>query len=306
MNNIILTVPEEAGGLRLDKWLTSQIEDLTRTAVQNLVESGEVLVNGKTVAKNYKQKAGDVVEINIPEPVELNTEPENIPLDIIYEDSSLLVVNKPKGMVVHPAAGHYSGTLVNALMYHCKDNLSGINGVSRPGIVHRIDMNTTGVLVTCKNDFAHSRIAAQLAVHDITRKYNAIVWNPFSVESGTVDAPLARSRKDRKKVAIDQSGRRAVTHYRVLENFKQFAHVECQLETGRTHQIRVHMSSIGHPLLGDDVYGSGKSPYNITGQALHARVLGFVHPRTGKYMEFEAPLPDYFQKILNDLESNGR
>ena len=245
--------------------------------------------------------ASTVPECKTPE-----IEPENIPLDIIYEDDDIIVVNKPKGMVVHPAAGHYSGTLVNALMYHCKDNLSGINGVSRPGIVHRIDMNTTGVLVTCKNDFAHSRIAAQLAVHDITRKYNAIVWNPFSVESGTVDAPLARSRKDRKKVAIDQSGRRAVTHYRVLKNFKQFAHVECQLETGRTHQIRVHMSSIGHPLLGDDVYGSGKSPYNITGQALHARVLGFVHPRTGKYMEFEAPLPDYFQKILNDLESNGR
>ena len=253
-----------------------------------IIDSGVDYTNGIKVAERY------------------NLVPGEEDINIIYEDDDIIVVNKPKGMVVHPAADHYSGTLVNALMYHCKDNLSGINGVSRPGIVHRIDMNTTGVLVTCKNDFAHSRIAAQLAVHDITRKYNAIVWNPFSVESGTVDAPLARSRKDRKKVAIDQSGRRAVTHYRVLENFKQFAHIECQLETGRTHQIRVHMSSIGHPLLGDDVYGSGKSPYNITGQALHARVLGFVHPRTGKYMEFEAPLPDYFQKILNDLESNGR
>lgn len=303
---LILNVDEAADGVRIDKFLSDTLTEYSRSFIQKIIKDELVLANDKHVKNNYKVAAGDVLNITVPECKTPEIEPENIPLDIIYEDDDIIVVNKPKGMVVHPAAGHYSGTLVNALMYHCKDNLSGINGVSRPGIVHRIDMNTTGVLVTCKNDFAHSRIAAQLAVHDITRKYNAIVWNPFSVESGTVDAPLARSRKDRKKVAIDQSGRRAVTHYRVLENFKQFAHVECQLETGRTHQIRVHMSSIGHPLLGDDVYGSGKSPYNITGQALHARVLGFVHPRTGKYMEFEAPLPDYFQKILNDLESNGR
>ena len=300
-----LTV-ESAAGQRIDKYLSEQLADLSRSYLQKLLKDGGVEVNGKTVKSNYRLAEGDRICLEVPEAVEPEIEAEPMDLDILYEDKDIILINKPKGMVVHPAAGHYSGTLVNALMYHCKDNLSGINGVSRPGIVHRIDMNTTGVLVTCKNDFAHSRIAAQLAVHDITRKYNAIVWNPFSVESGTVDAPLARSRKDRKKVAIDQSGRRAVTHYRVLENFKQFAHIECQLETGRTHQIRVHMSSIGHPLLGDDVYGSGKSPYNITGQALHARVLGFVHPRTGKYMEFEAPLPDYFQKILNDLESNGR
>ena len=306
MSDFFFRIDSDFSGERIDKTLSDLCSDFTRSHIQHIIDDGEVKVNGKPVSKSFRVSIGDEISFSMPELKTIEAKPENIPLDIFYEDDDLLVVNKPRGMVVHPAAGHYSGTLVNALMYHCKDNLSGINGVSRPGIVHRIDMNTTGVLVTCKNDFAHSRIAAQLAVHDITRKYNAIVWNPFSVESGTVDAPLARSRKDRKKVAIDQSGRRAVTHYRVLENFKQFAHVECQLETGRTHQIRVHMSSIGHPLLGDDVYGSGKSPYNITGQALHARVLGFVHPRTGKYMEFEAPLPDYFQKILNDLESNGR
>ena len=306
MQELILLPEEESIGERADKYLAVQLPQYSRSFFQKLFKDDQIQIQNTPIKASYRITGEEEIALTIPDAQKPDIVPENIPLDILYEDQDLLVVNKPKGMVVHPAHGHYSGTLVNALMYHCKDNLSGINGVSRPGIVHRIDMNTTGVLVTCKNDFAHSRIAAQLAVHDITRKYNAIVWNPFSVESGTVDAPLARSRKDRKKVAIDQSGRRAVTHYRVLENFKQFAHVECQLETGRTHQIRVHMSSIGHPLLGDDVYGSGKSPYNITGQALHARVLGFVHPRTGKYMEFEAPLPDYFQKILNDLESNGR
>ena len=306
MKKLCLQADASAEGQRIDKYLAVELSDYSRSFLQKQLKEGNVTIGEKAVKSSYQLSEEEEITVLIPDNKEPDIEPENIPLSILYEDEQLLVVDKPKGMVVHPSAGHYSGTLVNALMYHCKDNLSGINGVSRPGIVHRIDMNTTGVLVTCKNDFAHNRIAAQLAVHDITRKYNAIVWNPFSVESGTVDAPLARSRKDRKKVAIDQSGKRAVTHYRVLENFKQFAHVECQLETGRTHQIRVHMSSIGHPLLGDDVYGSGKSPYNITGQALHARVLGFVHPRTGKYMEFEAPLPDYFQKILNDLESNGR
>ena len=300
-----LVLGEEEGD-RLDVYLSSQLGEMSRSYIQKIIKDKKVKVNGKIEKAKYAVKEDDSVVIEIPAPKLLEVIPQDIPIDIVYEDDDLLIVNKPQDMVVHPAPGNYENTLVNAILYHCKDNLSSINGVIRPGIVHRIDMNTTGVLVTCKNDFAHSRIAAQLAVHDITRKYNAIVWNPFSVESGTVDAPLARSRKDRKKVAIDQSGRRAVTHYRVLKNFKQFAHVECQLETGRTHQIRVHMSSIGHPLLGDDVYGNGKSPYNITGQALHARVLGFVHPRTGKYMEFEAPLPDYFQKILNDLESNGR
>ena len=293
----------ETSGARLDKFISDSNIDLSRSAAVNLIENGAVLVNGLIVSKKYKLSQGDVVVVNVPDPMPYEAKAENIPLDIIYEDDDIIVVNKPKGMVVHPAAGHYSGTLVNALMYHCKDNLSGINGVSRPGIVHRIDMNTTGVLVTCKNDFAHSRIAAQLAVHDITRKYNAIVWNPFSVESGTVDAPLARSRKDRKKVAIDQSGRRAVTHYRVLENFKQFAHVECQLETGRTHQIRVHMASIMHPLLGDELYGPKpqKMFEKLQGQTLHAKILGFQHPVTNQYIEVESPLPQYFVELLKNL-----
>ena len=210
-------------------------------------------------------------------------------------------------MVVHPAAGHYTHTLVNALMYHCKDNLSGINGILRPGIVHRIDMNTTGVLVVCKNDYAHNKIAQQLAVHSITRKYNAICYNSFKDESGTVDAPIGRSKINRKKMAVDtENGRRAVTHYKVLENLGKFSYIECQLETGRTHQIRVHMSSIGHPLLGDDVYCNAKSPYNLSGQTLHARVLGFIHPRSNEYVEFEAPLPDYFQRVLLDLKKNNK
>ena len=302
MNNIILTVPEEAGGLRLDKWLTSQIEDLTRTAVQNLVESGEVLVNGKTVAKNYKQKAGDVVEINIPEPVELNTEPENIPLDIIYEDSSLLVVNKPKGMVVHPSAGHYTGTLVNAIMYHCRDSLSGINGEIRPGIVHRIDMDTTGSLIVCKNDESHVFIAEQIKEHSVNRRYRGIVYGVVKEEEGTVNAPIGRHPIERKKMAINEkNGKPAITHYKVLERFERYTYMEFKLETGRTHQIRVHMASIGHPLLGDTLYSSGRSPYKLQGQTLHAMTIGFIHPRTREYMEVTAPLPEYFEKILKDL-----
>ena len=217
----------------------------------------------------------------------------------------MILIDKPKGMVVHPAAGHYSGTLVNALMYHCRDNLSGINGVLRPGIVHRIDMNTTGVLVACKNDYAHNFIAEQLSVHSITRKYYAIVLNGFNTEDGVVDAPIGRNPSDRKKMAIDKkNGKRAVTHYKVLEQFGKYSYIECQLETGRTHQIRVHMSSIGHPLLGDDVYGSGKSPFNLTGQTLHAGVLGFIHPSTKEYVEYSAPLPEYFQKVLDKLRGN--
>jgi 23S rRNA pseudouridine1911/1915/1917 synthase len=302
MNNIILTVPEEASGLRLDKWLTSQIEDLTRTAVQNLVESGGVLVNGKTVAKNYKQKAGDVVEINIPKPVELNTESENIPLDIIYEDSSLLVVNKPKGMVVHPAPGNYSGTLVNALLYHCGDSLSGINGVIRPGIVHRIDKNTSGLLIVAKTDNAHKFLAEQIKVHSFTREYECIACGRFKETEGTVDAPIGRNPTDRKKMAInEQNGKRAVTHFKVLKRFRQFTYIECELETGRTHQIRVHMASLQHPLLGDSVYGPAKSPYKLQGQTLHAMTIGFIHPSTGGYMEFSAPLPAYFEELLHKL-----
>lgn len=287
---------------RIDKYLSEELEGCSRSFVQKMIKDGLVCVNGRTVKANYKLGNEDVIDVTVPELTVPEIEAENIPLDILYEDEDIIIINKPKGMVVHPAAGHYTGTLVNALMYHCKDQLSGINGVMRPGIVHRIDMNTTGVIVACKSDFAHNSIAQQLSVHSITRKYCAIVHNAFSSEEGTVDAPIGRHPVERKKMAIDKkNGRRAVTHYRVLENFGKYALVECQLETGRTHQIRVHMASIGHPLLGDDVYSSAKSPYNLTGQTLHARVLGFIHPRTSKYMEFEAPIPEYFENVLRDL-----
>lgn len=291
-------------GMRVDKYLSDEFEEYSRSFLQKLIKEERVLVNGQAVKSNYRISHQDVLEIIIPALIEPEIQAQNIPLDILYEDSDIIVINKPKGMVVHPAAGHYNDTLVNALMYHCRDNLSGINGVLRPGIVHRIDMNTTGVLVACKNDSAHNLIAQQLAVHSITRKYEAIVLNAFRETTGTVDAPIGRHQTDRKKMAIDKArGRRAVTHYRVIENYRQFAHLECQLETGRTHQIRVHMASIGHPLLGDDVYSAAKSPYKLQGQTLHAKILGFIHPRTGRYMEFEAPLPEYFQKILVDLRN---
>ena len=301
---IIKNVEPEYNGQRIDKFLSETLPEYSRSFIQKVVKDGGVLVDEKCVKSNYKLSAVQILKLNVPELVEPDIVPEDIPLDILYEDDDIIVVNKPKGMVVHPAAGHYTGTLVNALMYHCRDNLSGINGVTRPGIVHRIDMNTTGVLVACKNDAAHIFLSEQLAVHSITRKYNAIVHNSFKENSGTVDAPIGRHHIDRKKMAIDyKNGRNAVTHYSVISNYGKYAYIECQLETGRTHQIRVHMSSIGHPLLGDDVYGSGKSPYRLEGQTLHARVLGFVHPSTGKYMEFEAPLPDYFKEIIVDLEN---
>lgn len=301
---IIKNVEPEYNGQRIDKFLSETLPEYSRSFIQKVVKDGGVLVDEKCVKSNYKLSSGQILKLNVPELVEPDIVPEDIPLDILYEDDDIIVVNKPKGMVVHPAAGHYTGTLVNALMYHCRDNLSGINGVTRPGIVHRIDMNTTGVLVACKNDAAHVFLSEQLAVHSITRKYNAIVHNSFKENSGTVDAPIGRHHIDRKKMAIDyKNGRNAVTHYSVISNYGKYAYIECQLETGRTHQIRVHMSSIGHPLLGDDVYGSGKSPYRLEGQTLHARVLGFVHPSTGKYMEFEAPLPDYFKEIIVDLEN---
>ena len=295
-------VTEELAGDRIDKFISGQCEELSRSYIQKLLKSGEVYVGQKAVKPSYKVTEGDMISFEVPEAVELEIVPEDIPLDIVYEDHDVILVNKPKGMVVHPAAGHYTGTLVNALMFHCKDDLSGINGVLRPGIVHRIDMDTTGILIVCKNDLSHTSIAEQLKEHSITRRYQAIVHGVLKDDEGTIDAPVGRHPQDRKKMCINhQNGKHAVTHYRVLNRFKNFTHIECRLETGRTHQIRVHMASLNHPLLGDAVYGPAKCPYKLQGQTLHAGILGFVHPRTGEYMEFEAPLPEYFQKLLNIL-----
>lgn len=296
-------VSEEQADVRIDRYLSEACEELSRSYIQKLLKSGDVLVNEKPVKASYKVESGDKIELEVPEAVEPEIEAEEMDLDILYEDEDVILINKPKGMVVHPAAGHYSGTLVNGLMAHCKDQLSGINGVMRPGIVHRIDMDTTGVLIVCKNDFAHNSIAAQLKEHSITRKYRAIVHGVIKEDEGTIDAPIGRHPVERKKMSINEKqGRRAVTHYRVLERFQKFTYIECQLETGRTHQIRVHMASIHHPLLGDTVYGPEKCPYPLQGQTLHAGVLGFIHPRTGEYLEFSAPLPEYFQKLLRKFE----
>ena len=300
MEKLFFTI--EKGGERIDKYLSEQLEDMTRSHIQKLIKENMVRVNGMTVKSNFKLSASDQIEVEIPELKEPDILPENIPLDILYEDQDILVVNKPKGMVVHPAPGHYTGTLVNAIMYHCKDNLSGINGVMRPGIVHRIDMDTTGSLLICKNDRAHQALAEQLKEHSITRKYHAIVHGRLKEDEGTIDKPIGRHPIDRKKMSVHcTNGREAVTHYRVLKRFQQFTYIECQLETGRTHQIRVHMSSIGHPILGDQVYGPAKCPYKLQGQTLHAKVLGITHPTTGEYMEFDVPLPDYFQGLLEKM-----
>jgi 23S rRNA pseudouridine1911/1915/1917 synthase len=289
-------------GVRLDRWLSEQIPELSRAYVQKLIDDGTVLQNGKTTKSSSKVCAGDRIEIEIPESTVPDIVPEDIPLDIVYEDSDVIVVNKPKGMVVHPAAGHYTGTLVNALMYHCGDSLSGINGVSRPGIVHRIDRDTTGLIIACKNDHAHIKISEQLKAHTITRRYRAIVTGILKDDDGTITGNIARHKTDRKKMSVvSVGGREAITHYHVIERLKKHTYVECRLETGRTHQIRVHMANIGHPLLGDTVYGSAKDPYGLEGQCLHAMVLGFIHPSTGEYMEFSAPLPEYFTHLLETL-----
>lgn len=297
------TITNEQENLRIDKYLAQTVPDISRSYLQKLVADGQVLVNGVPVKTSYKLKSGDVVQVTIPEPEVLQIIPEDIPLDILYEDADILIVNKPKGMVVHPAAGHTTGTLVNAVMYHCKDELSSINGVLRPGIVHRIDMDTTGVLVVCKNDMAHQSLAEQLKVHSITRIYYAIVYDNLTEEEGTIHKPIGRHPTNRKKQAVNvKNGRDAITHYRVLERLQgKYTLVECRLETGRTHQIRVHMASIHHPLLGDTLYGPAKDPFHLQGQTLHAGVLGFVHPRTGQYVEFRAELPEYFQELLNRL-----
>ena len=300
-----IEIEEEFDDIRVDKVLSAYLSDLSRTYIQKLIESGNVTLAGKTLKANFKVATGQEIEVLLPEPETLRVEPENIPLDILYEDSDVIVVNKPKNMVVHPAAGHYSGTLVNALLYHCKDSLSGINGIMRPGIVHRIDKDTTGALVVCKNDIAHQCLAAQLKEHSITRKYEAIVYNAFKDTEGRVEGPIGRHPTERTKMAINhKKGKDAVTNYRVLENLNgKYAHIECRLETGRTHQIRVHMTSLNHPLLGDTVYGPAKDSFGLQGQTLHARILGFIHPTTKEYMEFEAPLPEYFTKLLQKLRN---
>lgn len=302
MSQIRLEAEESYMDERLDKFLSAVLPDQSRSYLQKIIKDGSVLVNGKAQKASYRMEDQDEVLVDLPELKEPEIEAENIPLDILYEDDDLLMVNKPKGMVVHPSAGHLTGTLVNAVMYHCKDCLSGINGVMRPGIVHRIDMDTTGVLVICKNDKAHNHVAAQLKEHSITRKYRAIVHGVIKEEEGTVDASIGRHPVERKKMAAGvKNGKRAVTHYRVLQRFRNHTYIECQLETGRTHQIRVHMASIGHPLLGDTVYGPAKNPLHLQGQTLHAQVLGLIHPSTGEYLEVEAPLPEYFEKLLKSL-----
>lgn len=296
----------DMAGIRIDKYLTESLSGFTRSALAKLIEDENVLVNGKAVSKNYKLRLNDNITVFVPDAVPLETEPENIPIDIIYEDDDLLVVNKPKGMVVHPAAGNYNGTLVNALLYHCKDSLSGINGVIRPGIVHRIDKDTSGLLIVAKNDTAHLDLAQQIKEHSFHRAYQAVAYGNFKDDSGTVHQPIGRSPKDRKKMAVtDKNSKDAITHYEVLKRYGNFTHIRCVLETGRTHQIRVHMSYIGHPLAGDSVYGPKKVITSLNGQCLHAGEIGFVHPRTKEYIEFKSPLPDYFIKFINTLENKS-
>ena len=304
MNEIVFDILPEMEDERIDKCISGYMEALSRSYVQKVIKDGNVSVNDTVVKANYRVKADDRVRVIITESVEPDIPAQDIPLDILYEDQDILIVNKPKNMVVHPAPGHYEGTLVNAVMYHCKGELSGINGVLRPGIVHRIDKDTTGSIIVCKNDEAHNAVAELLKTHDITRKYRAIVYGNMKDEQGTVDAPIGRHPNDRKKMAVNEKhGKRAVTHYRVLEHFDQYTYIECQLETGRTHQIRVHMASIGYPILGDTVYTSRKAPFHLEGQVLHAMTIGFVHPRSGQYIEVEAPLPDYFEKLLQILRN---
>ncbi len=301
-----LTIPtSNPNNLRIDKYISENADDISRSYAATLCEEGKVTVCGKTVTKKYQPKDGDIIEIDLPEPESLDLVPENIPLDILYEDEDVIVVNKQQGMVVHPANGNTSGTLVNALLYHCGDNLSAINGVVRPGIVHRIDKDTAGLLVVAKNNDAHNALAEQLKERKASRRYYALV-NGNVKENGTVNKPIGRHPKDRKKMAIVVGGREAVTHYKVLESFSGYTLLECILETGRTHQIRVHMASLGHSLVGDRAYGISKEKIKTEGQLLFAKTIGFKHPKTGEYMEFTAGLPEYFEEILNKLRrSNG-
>lgn len=301
-NEIVFEIAPEMETERIDKCINSYLDTLSRSYIQKLIKDGNVFVNNTAVKANYKVRVEDKVRFVIPKSIEPDIPAQDIALDILYEDKDLLIVNKPKNMVVHPAPGHYEGTLVNAVMYHCRGELSGINGVMRPGIVHRIDKDTTGSLIVCKNDETHNAIAALLKAHNITRKYRAIVFGNIMEDELTISAPIGRHPTERKKMAVNEkNGKHAVTHFRVLERFNGYTYVECQLETGRTHQIRVHMASIGHPLLGDEVYTNRKAPFKLEGQVLHAMTIGFVHPSLKKYMEFEAPLPEYFTRLLEIL-----
>ena len=292
----------ENAGVRLDKFLADAGIEISRSAAVGLIENGAVTVNAQTAVKKQKLVVGDIVNIQIPDPVPYEAQAENIPLDIVYEDNDLLIVNKSKGMVVHPAAGNHDGTLVNALLYHCGESLSGINGVLRPGIVHRIDKDTSGLLIVAKNDTAHKLLAAQIKTHSFMREYEAVVWGNVRDDSGTVNAPFGRNPHDRKKMCITQkNSKEAVTHYRVIARYKGYTHISCILETGRTHQIRVHMASLGHPVAGDFIYGVKHEKVDFAGQCLHAKKIGFIHPTTGKYMAFDSELPDYFTCFLTKL-----
>lgn len=303
----IFSIPEELSGSRIDKCISLLVADVTRSRAQQLIESGDITVNGKPAGKSLKVNAGDRICINMPEPEPIEAVPENIPLDIRYEDEYLLVVNKPKDMVVHSAAGNYTGTLVNALLYHCGDSLSGINGVMRPGIVHRIDKDTSGLLMVAKNDFAHRSLAQQIKEHSFRREYQAVVYGRFKEPEGVVDAPIGRNPSDRKKMAVTmKNSRHAVTHYEVIREYASFSHMRLRLETGRTHQIRVHMAYLGHPVAGDPVYGPKKVIKELGGQCLHAGLIGFVHPKTGEYMEITSELPEYFTSFLRKIENEKR
>lgn len=298
-----LIVGEDIAGERLDKFVSSSLSDITRSFVQKLIDKKNISVNSNYKSCNYKIRYNDIIEVNIPSPEIIKTLPENIPLNIIYEDDDLLVVNKPKGMVVHPAVGNFTGTLVNALLYHCGDTLSGINGEIRPGIVHRIDKDTSGLLIVAKNDYAHNKLALQIKEHSFNREYEAVVYGNIKNQEGIIDAPIGRNPADRKKMAVtSKASKNAITHYRVLNRYNGFTHIKLKLETGRTHQIRVHMAYIGHPVAGDILYGPKKVIKSLNGQCLHARLIGFIHPRSGKYIEFETELPDYFKNFLLELK----